>query len=60
MKNGKNPTLSQKKLIKSHGLIPDNWLVVKDISDFMEVVSRTELKKICNKKIRTRKLYKNI
>ena len=26
----KRPTLEQKKLLKSKGLIPDNWLVVSD------------------------------
>lgn len=27
---GKRPTLAQKKLLKSKGLNPDNWLVVSD------------------------------
>ena len=27
---GKKPTLAQKKLLKSKGLNPDNWLVVSD------------------------------
>ena len=60
MKNGKRPSLSQKKMMKSHGLDPQNWLVVKDIQEYMEVVSRNELKRIRNKKIRTRKLYKQV
>ena len=30
MKNGKRPTLQQKKLMRSHGLTPENWLVVKE------------------------------
>ena len=49
MKNGKRPTLQQKKLMRSHGLVPENWLVVKNTQEFMEVVSRTSLKKIGGK-----------
>lgn len=60
MKNGKAPTLSQKKLIKSHGLDPDNHLVVKNTPEMLEIVSRTALKKqdATGKKPRTRKLSK--
>lgn len=45
MKNGKVPTLEQKKIMKSHGLIPGNWLVVKSLTDELVVVSRVSLKK---------------
>ena len=38
MKNGKRPTLAQKKLLKAHGLDPDAWLVVKDQPDHIEIV----------------------
>ena len=50
MKNGKRPTLQQKKLMRSHGLTPENWLVVKNTQEFLEVVSRTSLKKIGGKR----------
>ena len=46
MKNGKKPTLSQKKEMKLHGLQPENWLVIKDTREFLEVVSRMELKRL--------------
>ncbi len=61
MKNGKVPTLNQKKLIKSNGLDPENHLVVKNTPEFLEIVSRTALKKLNlnGKKPRTRKLYKD-
>ena len=36
MKNGKKPTLAQKKFLQGKGLVPENWLIVKDI--FMEIV----------------------
>lgn len=49
MKNGKRPALQQKKLMRSHGLVPENWLVVKNTQEFLEVVSRTSLKKIGGK-----------
>lgn len=61
MKNGKVPTLNQKKLIKSHGLDPENHLVVKNTPEFLEVVSRAALKKLGmnGRKPRTRKLHKS-
>lgn len=40
MKNGKNPTRRQKIAIKEAGLTPDNWLVVKDLTDTMTIVHR--------------------
>lgn len=43
MKNGKNPTLAQKKFLKSKGLLPESWLVVRDTAQLMEVVSRAEI-----------------
>lgn len=57
MKNGKVPTLEQKKIMKAHGLVPENWLVVKNLPDTLEVVSRMSLKKI-GPKSRTKKLSK--
>ena len=56
MKNGKKPTLSQKKEMKLHGLQPENWLVIKDTREFLEVVSRMELKRIGTGRKRTRRL----
>ncbi len=49
MKNGKRPTLQQKLIMKSHGLQPDAWLVVKNTADYLEVVNRMSLKKIGGK-----------
>ena len=49
MKNGKKPTLEQKKIMKAHGLVPENWLVVKNLSDYIEVVSRMSMKKVGRK-----------
>lgn len=59
MKNGKRPTLEQKKIIRSHGLVPENWLVVKNQSDTITVVSRISLKKIGGKP-KVRVLQKDI
>lgn len=58
MKNGKRPTLCQKKEMRIHGLVPENWLVVKDTIGFLEVVSRIELKRTGTGKKRTRRLYR--
>ena len=49
MKNGKAPTREQKKIMKAHGLIPENWLVVKNLPETLEVVSRAALKKVGQK-----------
>lgn len=46
MKNGKAPTREQKIMMKAHGLMPENWLVVKNLQDSLEVVSRVSLKRI--------------
>lgn len=56
MKNGKAPTREQKKIMRAHGLVPENWLVVKNLPDTLEVVSRTALKKI-GRKPRTKTIY---
>ncbi len=40
MKNGKNPTLKQKIILKEARLNPDNWLVVKNLPSQMELVNR--------------------
>lgn len=58
MKNGKRPTLAQKKLLKLKGLVPENWLIVKDTPELMEIVSRVELKKVLPKKRKTRIISK--
>lgn len=65
MKNGKTPTLAQKKFLRSHGLLPEAWLIVKDTPGCMEVVSRAEISRCrmrqiegAGKKPRTRRLDK--
>ncbi len=45
MKNGKKPTLAQKKFLQENGLAPKKWLVVKDTPGEMEVVSRIALQR---------------
>lgn len=40
MKHGKRPTRAQKIRIKSLGLNPENWLVIKDCRDYFEVIHR--------------------
>lgn len=49
MKNGKRPTLRQKKVMKANGLVPENWLVVKDLGSELHIVSRMSLKKVGGK-----------
>lgn len=45
MKNGKKPTLAQKKFLQENGLTPEKWLIVKDTPEEMEVVSRIALQR---------------
>lgn len=59
MKNGKAPTREQKKIMKAHGLVPENWLVVKNLPDSLEVVSRVSLKKVGGKP-KTRKTEQGV
>lgn len=40
MKNGKNPTREQRKLLQKSGLTPADWLVVKDTPEQMVLVHR--------------------
>lgn len=40
MKNGRRPTVAQKKLMQEWHLNPADWLVVKDTSEEMVVVNR--------------------
>lgn len=40
MKNGKNPTVRQKKLLTQWHLNYENWLIVKDTPTEMEIVHR--------------------
>ena len=40
MKNGKKPTVSQRKLMEKYGLNSADWLVSKDTPELMELVHR--------------------
>lgn len=59
MKNGKVPTREQKRIMKSHGLDPDEWLVTKNLLTELEVVNRMSLKKI-GAKPKIRRISKDI
>lgn len=59
MKHGKRPTLVHKKLMRAHGLDPDEWLVVRDQPTHIEIVKKSDLKKIFGK-ARVKVLIKDI
>lgn len=40
MKHGKNPTVRQKKLLKSFGLNYENWLVVTEDKQEIKIIHR--------------------
>ena len=40
MKNGKRPTVSQRKFMEKYGLNSADWLVSKDTSEVMELIHR--------------------
>lgn len=61
----RRPTREQKKFLKSKGLSPDGWMVIKDTPEYLEAVSRRELAECemrrvegVRKKPKTRKLYR--
>ena len=37
---GKRPTLKQKQFLESKKLDPDNWLVLRNTPDYIEVLNR--------------------
>lgn len=45
MKNGKKPTLAQKKLLQDNGLDSEKRLIVKDTPEEMVIVSRIGLQR---------------
>lgn len=45
MKNGKVPTRNQRMIIEASGRKAANWLVVKDTTNELEIVSRINVKK---------------
>lgn len=44
MKNGKKPTVAQRKLMQALRLNSDNWLVVKDTPKSMLIVHRHSMR----------------
>jgi hypothetical protein len=40
LKNGKKPTVRQRKIIRYFGKIPENWLVVKHTPEEMVIVHK--------------------
>ena len=40
MKNGKRPTVRQRKIIRYFGKIPENWLEVKNTPEEMVIVHK--------------------
>lgn len=58
MKNGKKPTLAQKKFLQENKLVPENWLIVKDTPEEMVIVSRAALQKKSGKTKTIRKVKK--
>lgn len=57
MKHGKKPTREQKMMLKEAGLVPENWLVIKNMEDHIEVVSKKSLSD-ATKKPKIRKIIK--
>ncbi len=43
MKQAKRPTRVQKKFLRTKGLDPESWLVVRDTAEYLEAVGRREL-----------------
>lgn len=56
---GKEGFMKVTRIMKAHGLVPENWLVVKNLPDSLEVVSRVSLKKVGGKP-KTRTISKSL
>ena len=56
MKHGCRPTKNQSIFIKKNGLNPENWLVVKDTPELMELVHRhsDRTRRIIHKEVKER------
>ena len=57
MRRGKRPTRAQKIRIKSLGLNPDNWLVIKNYNDCFEIKHKASGK---TRKLGGARLYEKI
>lgn len=53
MKNGKKPTVAQRKFMKMHVKDTSKWLVAKDTPNEMELVSRNVIGKPKHNQIKT-------
>ena len=51
MKKGKAPTREQKKIMEAAGLVPDDWLVVKNLPNRLVVINRASLLRAMGKPI---------
>ncbi len=40
MRHGKKPTKAQREFLRSYNLAPEDWLIVKNTSTEMELISR--------------------
>lgn len=50
MKQPSKPTRTQKVIISAHKLRPENWMVVYENKDTLEVISKkTSMRKVLNK-----------
>lgn len=41
MKRPKKLTLRQKKVLRANKLIPENWMLVKETADSLQVINKT-------------------
>ena len=40
MRHGKKPTKAQREFLRSYNLAPEDWLIVKNTSTEIEIISR--------------------
>lgn len=56
MKQAKRLTRSQKEVVKSHGLVPNNWMLQQETDFYFHLVNKkTQSTKIIDKFMRGRK-----
>ena len=55
MRHGKKPTKAQREFLRSYNLAPEDWLIVKNTSTEMELISRFTGRKQAQLSVRGRK-----
>ena len=57
MKNGKNPTRTQREIMQEYRLNSNNWLIVKDTTNELHIINRNNFDSRVLNKIKKQKSH---